>query len=133
MSEQNVEIVRRGFEAYDLRDVDRFLSFLHPEFELHSAIVGGAERRVYRGHDGVRKWLEDSDESFEELRIEPTEFRDLGDQVLVFGRIHAQGRESGVELDSPTGWLITVRDAKLVKAQGFLSEAQALEAAEARD
>jgi ketosteroid isomerase-like protein len=133
MSQENIEIVRRGFEAYARRDVDQFLSYLDPDFELHSAIVGGAEGRVYRGHDGVRRWLADSDESFEDLRIEPTEFRDLGDRVLVFGRIRARGRESGLELDSPTGWVSTVRDGRLVKAEGFLSRAEALEAAGLRD
>jgi len=133
MSEENVEAVRGGFEAYSRRDVDGFLSYLDPEFELHSAIVGGAVGNVYRGHDGVRTWLADSDESFDDLRIEPTEFRDLGDRVLVFGRIRARGRESGLEIDSPTGWVTTVRNGKLVKAEGFLSYAAALEAAGLRE
>jgi hypothetical protein len=51
MSQENVEIVRRGFEAYSRRDVDGFLSHLDSAFELHSAIVGGAEGRVYQAHD----------------------------------------------------------------------------------
>jgi ketosteroid isomerase-like protein len=129
MSEQNIEIVRRGFGAYARRDVDEFLSYLDPDFELHSAIVGGAEGTVYRGHDGVRRWLADSDEGFEDLQIVPTEFRDLGDRVLVFGRIRARGRESGLELDSPTSWVVTLRGSKLVKAEGFLSRGEALAAA----
>jgi ketosteroid isomerase-like protein len=133
MSRENVEIVRRGFEAYSRRDVDGFLSHLDSAFELHSAIVGGAEGRVYRGYDGVRKWLADSDESFDDLTIEPTEFRDLGERVLVFGRIQARGRESGLELDSPTGWVCTVQGGKLMKAEGFLSRAGALEAAGLRE
>jgi ketosteroid isomerase-like protein len=128
MSEENVEIVRRGFEAYSRRDVDGFLSHLDPEVELRSAIVGGAEGKVYRGHDGVRKWIADSDESFIELVTDLSEFRDVGDQVLAFGHIRARGRESGLELESPTGWVFAVRDGKLVKAEGFLSTAAALEA-----
>ena len=54
---------------------------MDPEVELHSAIVGGAEGSVYRGHPGVRKWYADSFESFEELSNEWSEFRDLGDRV----------------------------------------------------
>jgi ketosteroid isomerase-like protein len=105
------------------------LAYIDPEGELHSAIVGGAEGKVYRGHDGFRKWLADSFESFEELRIEWTEYRDLGDRVIAFGHIHARGRESGLELDSPTGWVFTVRGGKVVKGEGFLTRAEALEAA----
>jgi hypothetical protein len=44
-------------------------------------------------------------QSFKELKTELTEYRDLGDRVLGFGRIHAWGPESGLELDSPTGWV----------------------------
>jgi uncharacterized protein len=133
MSQENVEIVRQALEAYGRRDIDSFLHYLDPEFELHSAIVGGAEGSVYRGHNGVRKWLADSDEGFEELGFEATEFRDLGDQVLILGRIRARGRESGLELDSPSGWLSTLRTGKLVKSEGFLSWDEALEAAGLRE
>jgi ketosteroid isomerase-like protein len=129
MSEGNVEIVRSGFEAYSRRDIKAFLALVDPAFELHSAIIGGAEGRVYRGHDAVRQWFEDSDAGFEELAIEPTELRDLGDRVLVLGRIRALGRASGLELDSPTGWVATVRNGKLTEARGFLSWREALKAA----
>ena len=129
MSEENVETVRRSLEAFQRGDMEEMLSYMDPEGELHSAIVGGAEGNVYRGHEGFRKWYADSFESFEELRNEWSEFRDLGDRVLVFGRVKARGRESGVELDSPMGWVFTVRRGKLMKADGFLSRAEALEAA----
>ena len=129
MSEENVETVRRSLEAFQRGDMEEMLSYMDPEGELHSAIVGGAEGNVYRGHEGFRKWYADSFESFEELRNEWSEFRDLGDRVLVFGRVKARGRESGVELDSPMGWVFTVRRGKLMKAEGFLSRAEALEVA----
>jgi ketosteroid isomerase-like protein len=68
-------------------------------------------------------------QSFEELRIELTEYRDLGDHVIAFGHFHARGRESGLELDSPTGWVFTVRRGKVLNAEGFLNRAAALQAA----
>ena len=129
MSEENVEIVRRGFEAYGRRDIDAFLALVDPGFELRSAIVGTAEGRTYRGHDAVRQWFADSDAGFADLVIEPTEFRDLGDRVLVFGRIQARGRESGLPLDSPTGWVATVSDGRMTSAHGFLSREEAVDAA----
>jgi ketosteroid isomerase-like protein len=129
MSQENVEVVRRSLEAYASGDVDEMLASVDPEGELHSAIVGGAEGKVYRGHDGFRRWLADSFESFEALRTELTEYRDLSDRVIAFGHIHARGRESGLELDSSTGWVFTVRGGKVVKAEGFLNRADALEAA----
>jgi ketosteroid isomerase-like protein len=129
MSKENVDIVRRALEAFPRGDVEEMLSYLDPELEWHSAIVGGAEGNVYRGHEGFRRWYADSFESFEELTNEWSEFRDLGDRVLALGRVKARGRESGVEVDSPMGWVFTVRSGKAVKAEGFLSREEALEAA----
>jgi ketosteroid isomerase-like protein len=67
------------------------------------------------------------------ISTEWSEFRDLGDRVLAFGHLRARGHESGVEVDSPMGWVITVRRGKLIKAEGFLSRADALEAAGLRE
>jgi ketosteroid isomerase-like protein len=133
MSQENVEIVRRSLQAYADGDVDEMLSYIDPEGELQSAIIGGAEGRAYSGHDGLRRWFAETRESFEDLRTELTEFRDLGDRVVGFGRIHARGRESGLELDSATGWVFDLRAGKVVRAQGFLSREDALEAAGLRE
>ncbi len=105
------------------------LSFMDPNGELYSAIIGGAEGKVYRGHAGFRSWFAETEVAFETLSTDLTEFRDLGDRVLGFGRVHARGRESGVELDSATGWLFTLREGKIVRAEGYLDPAKALEAA----
>jgi uncharacterized protein len=128
MSNESVEVVRRCVEAFP-RGVEEMLFYVDPEVVLHSAIVGGAEGNVYRGHEGFRRWFADSFESFEELRNEWSEFRDLGDRVLALGNVKARGRGSGMELDSPMGWLFTVRLGRVVEAQGFLSQSVALEAA----
>jgi ketosteroid isomerase-like protein len=128
MSQENVELVRRCVEAFQ-RGVEDMLPYIDSEGELRSAIVGGAEGNVYRGHEGFRKWYADSFESFEELTIELNEFRDLDDRVVAFGHAKARGRGSGMELDSPMGWVFTVRRGKIVKSEGFLSRSKALEAA----
>jgi ketosteroid isomerase-like protein len=133
MSEENVEIVRSALDAYLRGDIDEFLSRTAPEGELHSAIIGGAEGNVYSGHQGLRNWYADTFETFSEVTIDVSEWRDLGDRVLLLGRLQALGRESGIKVESATGWLYTLRDGKIVKAEGFLSEAEALEAAGLRE
>jgi uncharacterized protein len=129
MSQENVEIVRQSIQAFAAGDIEEMLSFIDPNGELHSAIIGGAEGNVFRGHDGFRRWYAESMESFEKLSMEFTEYRDLGDRVLAFGHIHARGRGSGVEIDSPTGWVFTVREGQIERAEGFLSPTETLEAA----
>ena len=129
MSQENVEIVRQSLEAYASGEIEEMLAYVDPGGELHSAINGGAEAKVFRGHDGFRRWFAETRESFEELSTDLTEYRDLGDRIVAFGHIHARGRGSGLEIDSPTGWVFTVRRGKVVRAEGFLSRSETLEAA----
>ena len=128
MSRENVEIVQRAVEATNRADIEEALTYFDPDAELHSAIIGGAEGNVYRGHDGFRRWYAETEATFEELRTELTEFRELGDRVVGLGHIYARGRESGAELDSATGWVFTLRNGKVLKAEGFLSPDKALKA-----
>src|SRR6476660_7401236 len=125
MSQENVENVRRSLEATNRGDIEQALTYVYSDGELHSAIIGGAEGNVYCGHDGFRRWYAETEATFDELRTELTEFRDLGDRVVGLGHIYARGRESGAELDSATGWVFTLRNCKVLKAEGFLSPDEA--------
>jgi hypothetical protein len=70
MSEENVEVFKRGAEAYNRRDVEALLKDLDPEVEWHSALLipFGGEATVSRGHDGVREVMS---EVFEALAEDP--------------------------------------------------------------
>jgi ketosteroid isomerase-like protein len=130
MSQENVEACRRAFDALGTRrDTEAGLRYIDPEVELRSAIVGGAEGNTYRGHEGVRRWMAESDATWAELRLEAEEYRDLGDDVLMIGRLVARGRESGVEIESPIAWLSTVRAGRIVRSRGYLDPREALDAA----
>ena len=126
---ENVDLVVRLLEAFEGGDMETMLSCLDQKAELHSAIVGGAEGSIYHGHDGFRSWYANSYETFESFSFDWSEFRDLGDRVLALGQMQARGRESGVELDSPMGWVLAVQHGKVVRAQGFLNRNDALTAA----
>jgi hypothetical protein len=51
MSQENVAIVQRALEATNSADIEEVLTYIDSDGELHSAIIGGAEGNVYRGHD----------------------------------------------------------------------------------
>lgn len=82
MSQQNVELTRRGLEAFNSRDVDAAIALCDPNIELHSALseIGG----VYRGHDGLRRYFRDLEDAWgDELRREPEAYFDLGERTLI--------------------------------------------------
>jgi ketosteroid isomerase-like protein len=99
--------------------------------EWHPAVGVGlaGEATVLRGREEVRKWFQDLFEAFDDLRFELSESRDLGDELLAFGRVHAHGTQSGVEIDSPLAWLVRAKNGKAIWVQSYLDPKEALEAA----
>ena len=132
MSSENVEVARRAFDVLaNERDVDAGLQYIDEEVELRSAVVGGAEGNTYRGHDGIREWMGESEAIWEELHVDLDELDDLGDHVLMVGRMRARGRGSGLEMNAPIGWLFELRDARIVRARGYLDIEEARRSAAA--
>jgi ketosteroid isomerase-like protein len=126
MSEQNVQIVRRGLEHF-LATGELYWETTSEQVEIHDHDI--PERREYRGRDGVARWLEDWGSAWAEWSFEPQEFIDAGEQVVVVARVVAKGRSSGAQVDRQDGLLYTLRDGELVRLDYFNSRDQALEAA----
>ncbi len=131
MSEENVQTLRRGLEAFNRRDVDSLLDELDPDVEWHSAlpVLLGGQGAVYRGHQGVRELLRDNDEVFAEYRVEVSETQDLGDRLLGFGRVRTRGEESGIKMESTWCFVIDLKDGKAIRIRTYLDRKAALEAA----
>jgi len=131
MSRENVEIVRRGFEAANRRDVGAMIELLDPEIEWHSALLMSleGEAAVYRGHEGIRTFFGDLDELFDRVHAEYPEIRDLGDRVVGIGRIRMRGKGSGAETESPIVTVVDLKNGKATQVRTYLDPKQALEAA----
>lgn len=129
MSQEDVDIVRRGVDAFNQRDLGVFAELAAPDFELFPALVGAVEGGSFRGREGVTAYVEVFSEAWEELRLRADEFRDLGDGVLVLGRAEGRGRGSGVEIDSPLATIYDVRDGKIWRCRNYLDHGEALRAA----
>ena len=129
MSQENVEVAKTFLAAFAERDFEAGARFLDPAVEIRPAIVGGPEGTVYRGPAGMKQFWADVDAAWADFRITPEDFRDLGATVLVLGRAYARGRDSGVVLDTPAGWIARVREGRIVGFQSFSHQREALEAA----
>ena len=133
MSRENVEVVKALLAAFAERDFEAALACSHPEGEIRPGLVGGPEGAVYRGSDGLRQFWADINAAWSEFRVEADEFRDVGDRVIVLGRAHARGRQSGLSLTSPAAWLADMREGRVYRWQTFGSHEEALEAVELRE
>lgn len=129
MSQSNVEIVRKGFEALAGGGVEAMLELVHDRFEMTTPPQLAAEPDTYRGHDGVRRWFESFYEAMEEVRIEPEAIEPQGEQVIVSFKMSARGRTTGIELVQRASAVCSVADARLVGMRFFASREDALAAA----
>lgn len=132
MSEENVEAFNRAIEAANRQDIEAFLEEVDPEVEWsHPAfhVAMGGEATVYRGHEGVRKVLQDLYELFDEVEVLVSEIRDLGDRIVMTGALRGRGAESGADVTTPWGAVVEVKDGKAIRMSDYLDPNEALEAA----
>ena len=147
MARENVEVVREAFQLWGLSpdgglapidlahfeelfegDTTRAAELFDPEVEIHppGGPIGGSVQRGYQGI--VRNWR-DLLATFDEFLIDPLEFHEAGDQVVVIQR--NVGRMRGMEVDEMSSVLFTLRDRRIARIDVFASRDGALEAASA--
>jgi ketosteroid isomerase-like protein len=131
MSQENVEAFKRGLEAGNRGDIDGLLDELHPEIEWHSALhaLMGGQQTVFQGHEGVRRMIGDLYETFSEVHIEMSEFRDLGDGLVAIGSTRTRGKASGAETETPLVLVTEISNGKTISIRAYLDRQEALAAA----
>jgi uncharacterized protein len=132
MSQENVEVVRRVYEAWARGEFPGPAELLDPKIEYVNP-AGAVEPGTRYGLDAFLQAVEKVFEGWATWQMEPEVFRPAGDQVAVVVRYRARGRESGVEVEGVESALWTVRDGKVVRYAWFHGAADALEAAGLRE
>ena len=129
MSEENVETLRRAFEAFSRGDLDAAVADADPEVEYIASGAIPGQGDVSRGPDAYKRFISWLFDMFDDTWLEPNEFIDAGDQVVGGFTLRGRGKQSGVET-SWTLWQVwTLKDGKFVHGQAFTAREEALEAA----
>jgi ketosteroid isomerase-like protein len=124
----NVAVVRRAFEAFTVRDVERLVATCAPDVEFNLPTARLARTgRPYRGHDGVRTYVRDAARIWSELRLEAREFHTQDDLVVAVGRVYAWG--DGRVIDTPSAWVWRLRDGLVTSVEVFENRAEAFASA----
>ena len=129
MSEENVEVVRRSFEAWNLWDVDAIRRFFASDVVVETGVKEFG--RTLEGDDPIGRWVAELRETWAELRWELDRIfeGDDDDVVVSFYRAIGIGRESGVEVVRELTGVYRVRDGLIASEHVFLDREKALEAA----
>jgi ketosteroid isomerase-like protein len=129
MSEENVAIIRRAFDAYTRGDIDAVLELCSDDILVTQAeeVPGVAPQQ--RGHAGVLEAFGIWPEQWDDFQVEIKEIlADPGDQVVVATRQRGRGKQSGVEVEADFTFLFSIRDEKIAEWRIFVRESQALDA-----
>jgi ketosteroid isomerase-like protein len=122
LTEENVKVMRRCYGFWTNGDFSAIPEVVDPDLG------------VYRGLDGLRRFIEQLDEVWERFQIEPEEFIGAGDNVVVAVRVSGKGRGKGVEPEVRLFSIWTLREGKVVRVTGgYRDRTEALEAAGLRE
>jgi ketosteroid isomerase-like protein len=141
MSQENVEIVRsilEPFKGIDVASIDldddglrEALGPYSPDFELRTLDTGiglGVDE-VYLGWDGLVQYLRVWLEPFSEYQIEPLDYVENGDCVLVPTRQRGTGSASGARVELQITFLYELREGQITRLVQYDTLEEALEAA----
>ena len=128
MSQADVEDLRARYEAISRGDRGAAFRDVHPGFTLKTADrVPNAG--TYLGAGEATRFLEDLWEPFEEVILEPQEFRENGDRIVVLLLVRFRHKGSSAVVENRIGALWTMRDGKPVSCEMYPQPEKALEAA----
>ena len=125
MSQENVEIVRAVFAAWNAGDMDAFRDLYHPDVVMRSA-EGWPEPGPYYGRDEVMREFEQLRETWDADALEVIgDFIDVADHVVL--RFVWRGKGRGPEANVEMTCVYTVRKSKIAGQEFFWDHAEALE------
>ena len=127
MSEENLDMIRSVYEPFNRGDWEAVFSNAHPDFDLTTQ--RGPTAGTYRGQRAVERAVEDMRAPYEVWAMEPEEFFDGGDHVVVFVRLRSRPKGANVDMEIRFGHLWTIRDGLIRSLKTFAVREEALEAA----
>ena len=127
MSQENVEIVREGYDAFNRGDIEEIVATLHPSIEWWPA-TDEPVIEPYTGHAGYRALVAEARESVPDLQAEIEEAFAVADRVVTCLRFWGRGRDSGVPVEIRETNVARFEDGKIIEVREYRQKSEALEA-----
>jgi ketosteroid isomerase-like protein len=129
MPQENVERVKRAFDAFARGDLETAFEFIDPTFEVHDRVIPEASPSK-QGPDALIANVGMVTDAFGDVLWEPREVVDRGDRVLVRVHMSARGHHTSLPVEEDVGHIYTLNNGKAVRLDIFRTWREALDAAE---
>ena len=126
MSQENVEIVRGGFERLNAGEPD--FSIYHPALVYHPR-ADEPDPSPHIGREAFERLALGFFESFPYLEFDVEELIDARDLVIASTVMHGRGAASGASVDDAYVFVYQLRDGLVVEAWEYKTRQEALKAA----
>ncbi len=128
MSQENVEVLRNGYAAFNRGDWEAGFASVTADFEWEtdSRLPNAG---IYRGRADIQRFFEDQAAPFESSVIVPERFIVEGDHVVVLVKMQRRPQGSSAVVEADIAHLWTFRDGRVIRGQAFAKRQEALEAA----
>jgi hypothetical protein len=129
MSEENLNIMRQGYDAFNRGDIDTVMDLMDPNIEWQEPDVEGLPLRgTHHGPEDIANNVFGATvENWDDFQAVPEEFLDAGDRVIVLGHFQGRRKATGKTLDAPFVNVWTLRDGKLVHHRNYPDTAKILQ------
>jgi ketosteroid isomerase-like protein len=112
-----VSLIRDAYEAMNTGRLEPIVDRLPPDFELRPPPQAAVAGESFVGPEGIAAFRAQLADAWESMETEIEEVVDLGNRVVVLGRIHNRGRTSGLEVDAVAAHLWTIEDGVPVRIE----------------
>jgi ketosteroid isomerase-like protein len=136
MSQENVEIMRAAFAAWNAGDMEALFAHFHPELVYHPR-PDEPDPSPHVGRDAFERLVYGFVDSFSEVRFEVLEVIDAGDHVIAATALqavlHGQGSAGGAGVSDAYVFVFKLRDALGVEGWEYRTKHEALQAVGLRE
>jgi uncharacterized protein len=123
--QQNIEIVKRGYEAFGRGDVNGLVALCTENVEWASSGPSDMPTAgIRRGREQVAQFFNAVDQVFEIQRFEPKHFIAQRDRVVVLGGDTAKVKATGKVLTEEWAHAFTIRDGKIAAFREYIDTAE---------
>jgi ketosteroid isomerase-like protein len=132
MSQENVEVAKAFYDAYNARNSEALDRLLHPEAEI-TTLSARAGLGDHWSQETTKRYFEQLDEAWTDLRIEVEDYCELGELVVALGVLRGAGMSSHVEVARDFATVFVVRNSQIVVLDTYDNWNAGLEAAGLRE